>query len=78
MTQSKVRRERMGHIGLACPIAHVWFFKGAPSKLSLLLDISPRALEGVIYFAQYLVVSMDDDEKKKYFQVLRRRVKNEL
>jgi len=65
VTQSKVRRERMGHIGLACPIAHVWFFKGAPSKLSLLLDISPRALEGVIYFAQYLVVSMDDDEKKK-------------
>ncbi|MEK7577866.1 MAG: DNA-directed RNA polymerase subunit beta' [Patescibacteria group bacterium] len=65
VTQSKVRRERMGHIALACSIAHVWFFKGAPSKLSLLLDISPRALEGVIYFAQYLVVSVDDDEKKK-------------
>jgi DNA-directed RNA polymerase subunit beta' len=55
----------MGHITLAAPVAHVWFFKGAPSKLSLLLDISPRALEGVIYFAQYLVVSVDDDEKKK-------------
>ena len=55
----------MGHITLAAPVAHVWFFKGAPSKLSLLLDISPRALEGVIYFAQYLVVAVDDDEKKK-------------
>ncbi len=65
VTQSKVRRERMGHITLAAPVAHVWFFKGAPSKLSLLLDISPRALEGVIYFAQYLVVSVDEDEKKK-------------
>ncbi len=65
VTQSKVRRERMGHITLAAPVAHVWFFKGAPSKLSLLLDISPRALEGVIYFAQYLVVAVDDDEKKK-------------
>lgn len=65
VTQSKVRRERMGHITLAAPIAHVWFFKGAPSKLSLLLDISPRALEGVIYFAQYLVVSVDEKEKEK-------------
>ena len=65
VTQSKVRRERMGHISLAAPVAHVWFFKGAPSKLSLLLDISPRALEGVIYFAQYLVVHVDEDNKKK-------------
>ncbi|MBP9813849.1 DNA-directed RNA polymerase subunit beta' [Candidatus Woesebacteria bacterium] len=65
VTQSKVRRERMGHITLAAPVAHVWFFKGAPSKLSLLLDISPRALEGVIYFAQYLVTHIDEEEKKK-------------
>lgn len=64
VTQSKVRRERMGHITLAVPICHVWFFKGAPSKLSLLLDISPRALEGVIYFAQYLVIDVDDQKKK--------------
>jgi DNA-directed RNA polymerase subunit beta' len=64
VTQSKVRRERMGHITLAAPVAHVWFFKGAPSKLSLLLDMSPRALESVIYFAQYLVVAVDDDKKK--------------
>ncbi len=64
VTQSKVRRERMGHITLAAPVAHVWFFKGAPSKLSLLLDISPRALEEVIYFAQYLVTRVDEDKKK--------------
>jgi DNA-directed RNA polymerase subunit beta' len=65
VTQSKVRRERMGHIGLVAPVAHVWFFKGAPSKLSLLLDISPRALEEVIYFAQYLVTHVDDEKKKQ-------------
>lgn len=65
VTQSKVRRERMGHITLAAPVVHVWFFKGAPSKLSLLLDISPRALEGVIYFAQYLITKVDDNKKKE-------------
>ena len=64
VTQSKVRRERMGLISLAAPVAHVWFFKGAPSKLSLLLDISPRALEEVVYFAQYLVTNVDEDKKK--------------
>jgi DNA-directed RNA polymerase subunit beta' len=64
VTQSKVRRERMGHIMLAAPVAHVWFFKGAPSKLSLLLDMSPRALESVIYFAQYLITTVDDVKKR--------------
>lgn len=70
VTQSKVRRERMGHIGLVAPVAHVWFFKGAPSRLSLLLDISPRALEEVIYFAQYLVTNVDDDKKKTVLEKL--------
>ncbi len=70
VTQSKVRRERMGHIGLVAPVAHVWFFKGAPSRLSLLLDISPRALEEVIYFAQYLVTNVDDDKKKEVLEQL--------
>ncbi len=70
VTQSKVRRERMGHISLAVPTAHVWFFKGAPSKLSLLLDISPRALEGVIYFAQYLVISVDEEKRKTVLKML--------
>jgi len=72
VTQSKVRRERMGHINLAVPIAHVWFFKGAPSKLSLLLDISPRALEGVIYFAQYLIINVDEYKKKRVIEQLTR------
>lgn len=65
VTQSRVRRERMGHITLASPVAHVWFFKGAPSKLSLLLNMSPRNLEAVIYFAQYLVSDVDPKKKKK-------------
>lgn len=65
VTQSKVRRERMGHITLAAPVVHVWFFKGAPSRISLLLDMSPRALEGVIYFAQYLVTKVDEEKKKE-------------
>ncbi len=63
VTQSKVRRERMGHITLAVPIVHVWYFKGAPSKLSLLLDISPKALENVVYFASYLVLTVDEDQR---------------
>ena len=70
VTQSKVRRERMGHIGLVAPVAHVWFFKGAPSRLSLLLDISPRALEEVVYFAQYLVTKVDDEKKKQVLEKL--------
>ena len=60
VTHSRVRRERMGHITLACPVAHVWYFKGAPSKLSLLLDVPPKNLEGVIYFAQFIVSSVDE------------------
>ena len=56
VTKSKVRRERMGHIELAAPIAHIWFFKGIPSRIALMLDISPRNLERVIYFASYIVV----------------------
>ncbi|MCX7928646.1 MAG: DNA-directed RNA polymerase subunit beta' [Patescibacteria group bacterium] len=64
VTLSRVRRERMGHIELSCPIAHVWFFKGAPSKISLLLDVSPRSIEQVIYFARYLVLNVKEDRKK--------------
>src|SRR3989338_4481636 len=57
VTQSRVRRERMGHINLASPVIHVWYFKGAPSQLSLLLGISPKSLTKVIYFAQFVVLS---------------------
>ena len=56
VTKSKVRRERMGHIELASPVAHIWYFKGIPSRISLILDMSPRSLEKVIYFASYVVI----------------------
>ncbi len=64
VTQSRVRRERMGHINLATPVIHVWFFKGAPSKVSLLLDVPPKAIEQVIYFARYLVLEVDEKARK--------------
>lgn len=65
VTLSRVRRERMGHIGLASPVAHVWFFKGSSSPLSLILDMSQKDLESVIYYASYLVTSIDEEKKKK-------------
>ena len=55
VTKSKVRRERMGHIELAAPVAHIWYFKGIPNRIALLLDVSPRAIERVVYFASYIV-----------------------
>lgn len=70
VTQSRVRRERMGHISLATPVVHIWFFKGTPSKLSLLLDVPPKSLESVIYFAQYLVVEIDQNKKKEVIKKL--------
>ena len=63
VTHSRVRRERMGHLKLATPVAHVWFFRGIPSKLALLLDISPRNIESVIYFSSFIVVAMDGNKK---------------
>jgi DNA-directed RNA polymerase subunit beta' len=63
VTRAKVRRERMGHIELAAPVAHIWYVKGTPSRLGLLLDISPRNLERVLYFASYLVTYVDDEKK---------------
>ena len=62
VTSAKVRRERMGHIELAAPVSHIWFFKGIPSRMGLILDISPRALEEVIYFAAYIVIDPGDTE----------------
>ncbi len=56
VTRSKVRRERMGHIQLAAPVSHIWYFKGIPSRMGLILDISPRRLEEVLYFAKYIVI----------------------
>ena len=63
VTRAKVRRERMGHIKLAAPVAHIWFSKSTPSRLGLLLDVSPKNLERVLYFAQYIVTEINNNEK---------------
>src|SRR3712207_6273929 len=65
VTRSKVRRERMGHIELAAPVTHIWYVKGTPSRLGLLLDITPRNLERVLYFASYLVTEVDEEERTR-------------
>jgi DNA-directed RNA polymerase subunit beta' len=65
VTRSKVRRERMGHIKLASPVSHIWYFKGTPSRLGILLDISPRNLERILYFALYVVTRVDEAQRDK-------------
>src|SRR5712691_8631459 len=65
VTRSKVRRERMGHIQLAAPVTHIWYFKGVPSRLGYLLDIAPKSLEKVIYFAAHLITWVDVDRRHK-------------
>ena len=64
VTRAKVRRERMGHIELAAPVSHIWYFKGIPSRMGLLLDMSPRALERVLYFASYIVLESGSTDMK--------------
>src|SRR2546428_387314 len=66
VTRSKVRRERMGHIQLASPVSHIWYFKGTPSRLGILLDISPRNLERILYFALYIVTGVDEDVRRRF------------
>ena len=70
IARSKVRRERMGHVKLAAPVAHIWFSKGTPSRLGLLLDLSPRNLERVLYFAQYVVTSVDNMARQNAIEQL--------
>jgi len=70
VTRAKVRRERMGHIELACPVSHIWYFKGVPSRMGLLLDMSPKLLEQVLYFASYIVIDPGDCEDLEYKQIL--------
>ena len=65
VTRSKVRRERMGHIELAAPVSHIWYFKGIPSRMGLVLDMSPRALEEIIYFASYVVIDPGNTSLEK-------------
>ncbi|HEX5504267.1 MAG TPA: DNA-directed RNA polymerase subunit beta' [Thermomicrobiales bacterium] len=78
VARSKVRRERMGHIELAAPASHIWYVKGTPSRVGLLLDISPRNLERIIYFAAYLVTEVDEEAKRARVEQLRKELQDEL
>jgi DNA-directed RNA polymerase subunit beta' len=77
VTRQKVRRERMGHIDLAAPVSHIWFFKGVPSRIGYLLDIAPRELEKVLYFAASIVTSVDNEARQKDLNDLEDKVKAE-
>lgn len=70
VTKASVRRERMGHIELAAPVSHIWYFKGIPSRMGLVTDISPKALENVLYFAKYIVLDADPDTNLTYKQII--------
>jgi DNA-directed RNA polymerase subunit beta' len=78
VTRSKVRRERMGHIDLAAPVAHFWFARGTPSRLGLLLDLSPRNVERVLYFAQYLVTEVNEEYQQNRLRGLEEEMNKEL
>jgi DNA-directed RNA polymerase subunit beta' len=78
VTRSKVRRERMGHIELAAPVTHIWFFKGVPSRLGYLLDMSPKELEKVIYFASYIITSVDEEKRQKDLPELEAAMRDEI
>ncbi|MCX6813611.1 MAG: hypothetical protein NT078_00025, partial [Candidatus Azambacteria bacterium] len=75
VTRSIVRRERMGHIELASPCSHIWFLRGVPSKIGLMLDLSPQSLEKVIYFADFIITNVDEDLKKETIEQIRQEFK---
>jgi DNA-directed RNA polymerase subunit beta' len=77
VTRQKVRRERMGHIDLAAPVSHIWFFKGVPSRIGYLLDIAPRELEKVLYFAASIVTAVDDEKRAADLADLEEKVRGE-
>ena len=77
VTRQKVRRERMGHIDLAAPVSHIWFFKGVPSRIGYLLDIAPRELEKVLYFAASIVTAVDNEARAKDLADLEDKVRAE-
>jgi len=78
VARAKVRRERMGHIRLATPVAHIWFSKGTPSRLGLILNLSPRNLERVLYFAQYIITSIDNDIRLQEIERIQRELEESL
>jgi len=78
VARAKVRRERMGHIELACPVSHIWFAKGIPSRLGLLLDLSPRNLEHVLYFSQYIVTTINEEAREETVRELETNFASEI
>jgi DNA-directed RNA polymerase subunit beta' len=78
VARAKVRRERMGHIQLACPVSHIWFAKGIPSRLGLLLDLSPRNLERILYFSHYIITSVDEEAREFAIEELREQLAQEM
>ncbi|MDI6817200.1 MAG: DNA-directed RNA polymerase subunit beta' [Actinomycetota bacterium] len=78
VTRSKVRRERMGHIELAAPVSHIWYFKGVPSRMGYLLDISPKDLEKVLYFASYIIIDVKEEEREKEIAALKAELEEEI
>ena len=78
VARSKVRRERMGHINLAVPVAHIWFSKGVPSRLGLLLDVPPRALERVLYFAQHVITEVNEEAREHALELLHSEIDEEV
>jgi len=71
VARAKVRRERMGHIELACPVSHIWFAKGIPSRMGILLDLSPRSLERTLYFSHYIITSIDEEARREAIEQLK-------
>ena len=78
VTKSSVRRERLGHIKLACPVSHIWFLRGVPSSIGMVLDISMQQLERVIYFSAYIVTKVNEDVKKKVLEEIEKEYKIKL
>ena len=78
VARSKVRRERMGHISLAAPVTHIWFAKGVPSRLGLLLDVAPRTLERVLYFAHYVITEVNDEARQHALEQLLAEIEDEV
>ncbi|TET48813.1 MAG: DNA-directed RNA polymerase subunit beta' [Dehalococcoidia bacterium] len=78
VARAKVRRERMGHIELACPVSHIWFAKGTPSRLGLLLDLSPRSLEHILYFSNYIVTSVKEEARQEAIKQIQESISGEI
>src|SRR5450631_3507175 len=78
VTRAKVRRERMGHIELASPVSHIWFVKGTPSRIGLLLDMTPRILEQILYFAKYVVIDVHETQRVRLISAIQQDLESKI